>query len=255
MTWQLGSLGRKLYERNCLENVVCQIRFRPILKVEEKIADFQEVVRTKYPEYSVSAGRQINLFNGNIDVKEEKQFLFKKAGKADTIALVRDFIAFETKSYERRSVFLEDVKLGLQALAGTHKVVNPTRIGLRFVNAIDKEIISNDLGQPVSWSDLISEDFLAVPKKLASIDDASTYHEITSNIDDGKLILRYGIIRLPGDENPKFRFDVDRYTEGEIPFDQIVEKVSKFNEHALSLFSALVGAKLSEWLKEKKGDK
>jgi hypothetical protein len=46
---------RVIYDVNPLEEVICQLRFPPILKIDEAtLADFQECVRNSYPFYTVS---------------------------------------------------------------------------------------------------------------------------------------------------------------------------------------------------------
>ena len=40
---------RVIYERNPLDEVICQLRFPAILKIDEPPIAFQEQIRTRYP--------------------------------------------------------------------------------------------------------------------------------------------------------------------------------------------------------------
>ena len=49
---------RKIYRRNQLIEVICQLRFPEILKIEaHEPADFQDAIRQAYPQYGKSSSR------------------------------------------------------------------------------------------------------------------------------------------------------------------------------------------------------
>ena len=53
---------RVIYARNPLDQVVCQLRFPPILKIDAEIpAGFQDRVREDYPNFSETSGWQLEV--------------------------------------------------------------------------------------------------------------------------------------------------------------------------------------------------
>ena len=58
---------RVIYKKNPLDRVICQLRFAPILKIDAEIpADFQEMIRADFPNYSEKMTHQIDsLKQGN----------------------------------------------------------------------------------------------------------------------------------------------------------------------------------------------
>ena len=50
---------RVVYKKNPLEEVICQLRFPPILRIDSgNAADFQDVIRQDYPLYSEASDLQ-----------------------------------------------------------------------------------------------------------------------------------------------------------------------------------------------------
>lgn len=254
MSWNIAPVDRKVFERNTLEAVVCQLQFNPILKVDQKISDFQEQVRSRFPNFSVVPVKNITFSKDDqVDLSEEKQFLFKKENSEDSIFLTTDAIAFETRKYTKRSDFLSDVKLGFDSLTNIHGKVIPRRLGVRFINSIHREQIQDYLKRTVEWRELIKDGFLSVPENLYNLSDSCFLNEVTSTCDTGKLTLRYGI--LPDPKSPPcFRLDIDRYLEGNFDISRSEEFLKLFTNETFALFTQVLKPLLIEWMGEKNAD-
>ncbi len=253
MSWKIAPVERRVFSRNTIEVVVCQLRFNPILKVEQKIADFQEIVRAKYPNFSITPIKNIVFSKSDqVEVTEEKQFLFKKETSEDSIFLTTDSIAFETKKYTERADFLSDVKLGLDALSAVHGNVSPKRLGVRFINSIKKDQVESFAKRSVNWSDLIKDGFLNVPENLYDLADSAFLNEVTSACALGKLTLRYGILPTPK-TTPSFRFDSDRYVDEQFEMSKYEEILKTFTNDTFALFSQILKPLIIEWMEKSNG--
>jgi uncharacterized protein (TIGR04255 family) len=171
MTWNVPAQPHMVFERNPLVAVVVELRFFPILKLPDRIADFQEHVRSAFPAFQDVTRQLINLPPaGPIEVRNERLFSFAKADESSTLSLSTSSLTVESRRHERREHFIDDAKVGIDALTKVCGPVVPTRIGLRYVNVIDKNVIEHDLGRSTEWQKLISNRFLAVPAALADLD-------------------------------------------------------------------------------------
>ena len=55
MSWRLPEHDLHTYPRNPLVAVVAQLRFDPILKIADRVADFQDRVRARFPKFEEQA--------------------------------------------------------------------------------------------------------------------------------------------------------------------------------------------------------
>ena len=106
--------ARVVYQRNPLAEVICQVRFPPVLRIEAELpAAFQERIRQRFPVYrgSESAGML-----GGIAVPDEIMQMvrdsfpgvlqkqpqaFASADEKWTVTLAKDFLALATTDYSR----------------------------------------------------------------------------------------------------------------------------------------------------------
>lgn len=140
------------------------------------------------------------------------------------------------------------MRLGRDSFQAVYGIVATTRLGLRYVDIIDRKRISDDLGRAVAWEGLVKESFLRVPTGLATPDDTHFVSEVTSPMEEGLQTVRFGLVR-DEDGLSRFRLDVDRYIEGMVPDAEILERLHPFTDDIFSLFVAAAGPDLAEWMK------
>lgn len=261
MGWQLEKSNHKVFEKNTLVVVASQLRFHPILLIKDgkHIAEFQEKIRSRFPIFSEQIARVIvsqpNPSDGEVKIEtlEEKQYLFKKEDGSTTILLSSSSLALENRNHEERSQLISDFDMAINALLDIYAPVSARRIGLRYVNVIDKSKISGDLGREVNWAQLITEKFLTCPEGMVNLENTLFYSEFTSPMPEpllGAMTLRYGLIRA-SDPVVKFRFDTDRYLEGAFDVSSTSEKITSFADDIFSLFISAAGPELQTWMKAK----
>lgn len=251
MTWQLPDAEHKIFERNPLDAVICQLRFDTILKVHDRVPDFQDAIRSRFPGYQESEGIMFELTEGPPRQRMVRQHRFT-AKREPTIALLGDqAVSLEYRDHQDRATLLRDARLVSSALETVYSNVSPQRLGLRYVNRIELRQIGDDLGREVSWSDVLTPDFIAVPTGLADLTGSRFASELTSPLSPGEMTVRMGLLPLPGRTDVGFRLDVDRYTEEDFSIADVDGLLGGFVDDIYKLFRAAAGPALIEWMEAK----
>jgi uncharacterized protein (TIGR04255 family) len=250
MAWQLPTHPRKTYSRNPLEAVVVQLRFDPILKVLDRVADFQDGVRHRFPEFEeqVTESFEINPARG-VRRRKDREFRFQTKDGSSTVFLSPHAVAMETRAHIERDALLADFGVVMKALRPVGESISPLRLGLRYVNTIDRTRIGADLGRDLEWKDLVAPDFIRVPCELADLEGMAFGSEFTGDLYGGKLTLRYGMVPEEGGE-ARFRLDIDRFVEADIDVDGIQDTPMAFARDIFSVFMSAAGSELLRWMGE-----
>ena len=159
-----SNFQRVIYKKNPLIEVVCQLRFPRILKINDKQpADFQEIIRGKFPLFQVSVEQQqqFAVDFGAIELPPTPRILqseainnykFSSPDEKWHINLTSTFLALSTYSYDRWENFIENLREPLQALIDLYQPAFFERVGLRYVDAFKRSTLGlNDC----DWSELI----------------------------------------------------------------------------------------------------
>ena len=157
---------RVIYGKNTLDRVICQLRFPPILRIDADIpADFQDRVRTQFPnvsetsefkiESSSAIGDQVpvELIQQVIQPSGRKNYEFTSEDESWKINLTRTFVALTTTTYRRWEEFRERLMLPLQALNEIYAPSYFARVGLRYINMIQRSQVGLS---DVPWEELLS---------------------------------------------------------------------------------------------------
>ena len=257
MTWLLTRAPARTFRRNSLALVIVQLRFHPILKVAERIADFQDKVRPRFPGFDAVETQDIEITpNGLGEVRKETAYRFHAVSEPTKVALGTSAVSIEYGAHQSREALLGDLATVLSALDAVYTPIVPKRLGIRYVNLISKHRITSALGKPVNWRDLLTPNFAQVPGGVAELDDVTTFLvEITSPCARGRMTVRYGVVPVPGTAaatNPaerKFRLDTDRYIDGGLfKFDEVRTLASDFVEDIFQVFMTAAGPALLEWM-------
>jgi uncharacterized protein (TIGR04255 family) len=260
VTWLLKKVPRQTFRRNSLAVVILQLRFHPILKVTERIADFQERVRPRFPGFDVVESQNIDVTSAGIQVRDETAHRFLAESEPTTVALSTSSVSIEYGAHQSREILLGDAETVLSALEAVYEPIVPKRLGLRYVNLINKRNISSALGRAVGWRDLLTRNFSETPGGLAELDDVTTFmSEVTSPCDRGRMTVRYGIVPArvqlapllmtsEASPEPQFRLDTDRYIEGSLKFNEVRALASDFVEDIFQVFMTAAGPALVEWM-------
>ncbi len=247
MTWRLPNHERRTYRRNPLVAVIVQLRFNPILKIEARVADFQDIVRGRFPRYEESESQQVELSPEGIRLRAGKDFRFMSAEPVSML-LGDGAVALEYRAYDDREVLRADVDLMCEATQRALAPVTPIRLGLRYVNTIDQTMISQDLRRDVAWSELVGESFLRVPGNLTDLDGTRFATELSSPMPLGGMTVRCGLLPAPVPKGLGYRLDVDRYRDDSFALDSVPETLTTFADDIFQVFAAARGPALAEWM-------
>lgn len=253
MPWVLPEHEHRKFERNTIALTVAQLRFHPILKIRERLPAFQDGIRVRYPGFRTQKVQDVVIEPEGIRVGEQEQFQFLTADSSATVSLGSAALSLENRRHQHHGAFIQDFKIGLDALQSVFSPVSPTRLGLRYINVIDRERISKDLGRDLAWTELIQASFLNIPHGLASLEGTQFSSEISSAIGNGEMTVRHGLLRDPGSDRVHFRLDVDRYTQETFEPDATLEMLESFASNIYSIFMSATGEGLREWM-NRQGD-
>lgn len=252
MSWSVPPQEHKVFERNPLVAVVVELRFHPILKVADRIADFQERVRDRFPVFQELTSQFVNMGPlAPVQVRSEQLFNLRKQDDSAALSVSKGALSLESRRHEDRATFISDAQVGIDALIDLHAPVVPTRLGLRYVDLIDKEQVEADLGRSTEWARLVSEPFLRVPTGLAGLEGTLFACEVAAPVaSGGAMTVRYGLVQ-DADGRVKYRLDVDRYIEDAVDPKQIGDMLGRFADDIFAVFMAAMGPDLKAWMPER----
>ncbi|MEB3249049.1 MAG: TIGR04255 family protein [Merismopediaceae bacterium] len=234
---------RVIYKHNPLVEVVCQLRFPPILKIShQEPVEFQDAIRFKYPLFETTRAQlpsEISQVVKQLGLPLDVAYSFKSEDQRWSLSLAKDFIALTTSSYERYEHFKQRLEEALGVFENIYKPSFYTRIGLRYQDLI----IRSKLGiEDRNWSELIAKHIaseLHEPNFSSSIKTIVKSLVLTTEI--GQISLNHGLVSVEepqvGSEEIAYLFDADFYTEKKLEDNRDVWNVlSQFNQSAGRLF-------------------
>ena len=236
------SVDRVLYRENPLEEVICQLRFPPILRIDSgNLADFQDAVRDEYPLYSEEeqiseipipeplAG-VMKIGQGSNSVKR-----FSSADNLWTVALAQNFIALTTTRYDRWEGFRTRMRSAVDALEAIYKPAFYTRVGLRYIDVIRRSQLG--LGE-VPWSELLAPNILSeVGSKLENA-VKEVKHEAVIGLGNarGDVRVRHGLKTDGTTGEQTYYIDADLYTNQRTECNATNDQLDYFNTQAARFF-------------------
>jgi len=245
---------RVLYNKNPLEEVICQVRFPPILRIASELpAAFQERIRQQYPLFQegrtieqelplpAELGKRLGLEIGSVVVYE-----FASADGAQTVALSRDALALTSRRYERWESFWMQLATPLQALQEEYAPAFFTRVGLRYINVVRRGALGLS---GVSWSQLIKPylvGVLALPEMEPHVEQDLQQSLIRLQGARGQVRINNGLARdAVGSEEP-YIIDSDFFIDERTETKDAGDTLAGFNRKAGNLFRWCIEDRLHE---------
>jgi uncharacterized protein (TIGR04255 family) len=250
---------RATYSRNPLLEVICQLRFPKILRIDTEVpVDFQEAVRAEYPTLNTS--RAIELpFLSNPQTNSPPivmgqgltyEFLDKE-GKWKLV-LSSDFIALSTVDYEKWEDFRSRLSSAISLLVKYYSPSHFTRVGLRYQDLI----IRSELGlEQHPWRSLLQPPVLGVfvADNLPEHDFTEALSVFACRLDyaDAVLRVRYGLARKDESDELGYLIDADFYTENNTEINDATHSLDQFNREAGNFFRWCITEELQQALQPK----
>lgn len=254
---------REEYVHNPLEEVICQLRFPPILKIGTTApAEFQDRIRRQFPLYeqgtAVPIPEQVMgmLSNSGLENVLASQMprlhRFTTEDGARSISLQHDFIALRVTDYKRWQDFRERFELAEREFRRLYEPQFYSRVGLRYRDTIIREDIGLK-GRP--WGDLIDRDLAG----LLGHAEARTVTQTTGavqmslpEIEGAQLTLQYGL-QPKSEQLPcgAYTIDADIFTEQRTEPNDCFRLLGQFNRIAGNIFRWAISDTLRDALDAK----
>lgn len=249
---------RVIFKENPLEEVVFQVRFPPILKIDAEVpAAFQDRIRDQFPEYketmevhTLANLQRANLLAEPVQPIRTKNHRFISEDGHWTVSLTRTFIALTTDKYERWEEFKEKLEVPINALDEIYAPSHYARIGLRYINVLKR----SKLGlEGKKWKELVH------PSLLGVLSAEGLEEEINISVENKTEITlpdQHGLIRLLSQsvkdvksEEECFMIDSDFHKTGKTQKEDIWEILDFFNKRSSWLIQWSITPVLREAMK------
>lgn len=246
-----SSAERKILEKNQLLEVICQLRYFDILKIDAaEPFEFQEAIRAEYPQYAKKVEQLPPQIVGGKPVAQPpvNNHQFISADGQWKISMTKGFIALSTHRYVRWEEFAKRLDMVLAAFIRIYQPNCFTRVGLRYINAFNRK--SLDLEQ-YSWRELIQPGYIGLMGEEDAQESAFLKNEQTvtmampggakANIKCGPGLLRRVNNRTRQTVEEKvYMLDLDLFMEGNTPLSQAVPALNVVHGNAGSLFRGAI---------------
>lgn len=247
---------RVIYEVNPLEEVICQLRFPPILKIDTEVpAEFQEEIREDYPFYEpksplrLPAGLPPNLAQmivADLPLGGQKSHDFTSKDLGWSLNLQREFLALTCRTYERWEFFRKQLKGPFEALQKQYKPPFFTRIGLRYRDVIRRSRLQ--LAE-VPWSELLQpwiSGVLAAPEAAKHAQSAQSIFALNLPEGTSQVQVCAGLALDGQSTETVFLIDADFYIEQQTEPSHVFSRLNVLNRYAGRFFRWCITDRLHE---------
>lgn len=236
---------RVIYQRNPLVEVVCQLRFPPILKIShQEPFEFQDEVRFQYPLFETTQTQVPSeilkiVQQLGMPLQSEIAYTFKSEDQRWNLSITKDFIALSTSAYERYEQFKQRFKEVLGIFEQIYQPSFYTRAGLRYQDLIVRSKLHIE---DQDWGALIAKH---IASELHDTELAHAIQALTKSMilttESGQINFNHGFVTVKASEEKPdevaYLFDADFYTEQRIEANEDVWNIlDQFNQSAGRLF-------------------
>lgn len=246
---------RVIYTRNPLTEVIAQLRFPPILKIDQDApAIFQDRIRARFPFYETRVEENflpaevrrlmppeiVEMFTA--ETRNKVHDFITEDGNW-RLSLAKNFVALSTLQYTRWQEFRDLLAEPLVALHQEYAPSFYTRIGLRYRNVIRRSSIGLT---DVPWAALL-QPYIAgalstsLPGEESIVNSAHRI-EIKLAAEGGLVRVMHGFLEVDGEVG--YSIDNDLFTEQRTEVDDAVDKLDYFNGRAGRVFRWCISDRL-----------
>ena len=249
---------RVIYARNPLGDVICQLRFPEILRIETSLPDvFQEEIRREFPRYSVrretSAPRLTSTPGVPPQLEKPAQtnnYQFASEDGFWRVNLTSRFISLACSRYTSWEAFANMLDKPLASFIRIYQPAYFERVGLRYINFISRRDLSLE---SYPFSQLVTPQYLGILSEEDVVEQSVSRCTV-----DAELAIRGGcrvkIHAGPGkvtragvqDSEVKFIFDQDLFMPGHVPVNVSAGALQTLHAQAYSIFRGAITDVLHE---------
>jgi uncharacterized protein (TIGR04255 family) len=221
-----------------LSEVICQVKFPPILRIsKETPANFQEAIRSRFPELEVEQG--VLLQFGVSPALEKplvetapKVYRFKSMDKKSNVTLATDFFAFSTNGYTHWEDFLNDFTFIEKAVREEFYPPYTTRNGLRFINRFTRKNTGCKTFDELI--DLFRDELTGLIRVDVWTEPNEMLIQIVLPDNQAKLLLRAGFGKEQ--KEPFFILDFDYFEDKQLDFKNLSGRIKKYHTKIYQAF-------------------
>lgn len=242
---------RIIFRKNPLDQVICQLRFPTILKIDTDVpADFQEKVKDNFPNFSESTEINIEiplkektsvpseLLQDVIKTPGHKNYEFKSNDGLWKVNLTRSFIALSTNKYERWEKFKNKLNIALNAFISVYSPPHFSRIGLRYIDVVKRSRLNlND----TDWRELLNPfvlGLLASEEIVSSVINFENKYELNLPDNESRVRVITKFVRLADSSEVCYMIDSDFYNSQKNTIENASVKLDFLNN---------LGSRLIQW--------
>jgi uncharacterized protein (TIGR04255 family) len=236
-------VSRVIYKKSPSEEVICQVRFPAILKIDtEPPATFQEHIRSDYPFYKnrpalkLAEGMPPEVAGMLAPLGGQMAHHFTSQDEKWTVALTRDFLALTCRNYDRWENFLAHLKGPLDGLQDVYAPAFYTRIGLRYRDVIRRSALGLE---NAGWADLLQPWVAgAFGSPVVAADVEHSANELLIRLPDGPSHVRvwHGINFDEVAKETCYVIDADFFNDQQTELSHALNRLDFFNKQAHRLF-------------------
>lgn len=242
---------RVIYGKNTLTEVICELRFPPILKIEaSQPAEMQERVRSMYPLFEEK--RTSPPFPPGMPQPIQQMIAPEMLGVSRTtyefgaadnswkVGLNKESLSLSTTSYERWEDFRQRMENLWKSFCELYRPSYCSRLGLRYQNGIVKAELGIEKDR--SWSALLR------PEIIGELADHDIGKRVLQSVresdiqldDDGIVHLRHFLAerKAPNSQTVEqaYVIDADYYYTGRTEVNDVWQRLDSLNRESGRLF-------------------
>ena len=247
---------RVKYIRNPLMEVICQVRFPKILRIDAEVpVNFKEEISSEYPTLNTSRITDLPLppyLSADPSIETvgrgiSYEFINKEGNWQVTLS--SDFIALSTLEYQGWEDFRSRWTVITDLLIKYYSPSHFTRVGLRYQDLIMRSSLNLENR---SWKDLLKPPILGTfaAENLIEKDFIELLSVFACRLDyeDSTLRVRYGLARREESEELGYLIDSDFYTENLIEVNNAIHYLNRFNRESGNFFRWCITEQLHQAL-------
>ena len=244
---------RVIYANNTLGEVVCQLRFPTLLRIDASApADFQDAVRESYPLFAAKTGPELppnlppeiaKMLAGDLSSAGSAYEFTSEDGKWK-LSLTKEFLALTTTDYLRWEDFCQHLQVPLSALQDIYNPSFYVRIGLRYRNVIDRGALSIKC----DWKELIEPHILGelATEAIGSRIESAARDVLILLDESGKVRLRHGLGVNNETKQDVYVIDADYHTTQRSEVGDAIATLGRFNGESGHLFRWCITKRLHD---------
>lgn len=248
---------RVIYRQNTLVEVLCQLRFPRILRIDAELpATFQERLRSRYPVLKESAAIEVSSLPPELaripgleQAIQAGQRKYDLVSKDDLwkVTLTSGFVALTTSRYERWEDFRERIDEVLRVLADVYVPSEFVRIGLRYQNVIRRSALQLE---GTSWRGLLAEHTLGELREdwlEPSIEHAAREIVVRMEVPGDRVRIQHGFVQAAdATQEQCYLIDADFFRDESTEVGDAISVLTRLNGESGRLFRWLIEGRLHE---------